>query len=184
LFLYSQEVGDVQRVALILNSFCKAQPHRDDVELSVSWLAMIGAGYVRMAQLDETMCMKKLPSVVQAVMEMLLSNQKEVRTAVASTLNSLIRNSISQKSVNITANAVLVFQESRNRPSTKTLLEQVIGTILKGFAYKYRESWDVVLALVMLLFERLGVHADPIMKDAVDLLGNLYKYQSFHSKTK
>jgi ribosomal RNA-processing protein 12 len=182
LFLLSLEPWSAPKLMQVLNFFYKAQPDRNDLELSVPWLAMIGAGYIKMAQLDETICMKKLPTVIHSVMEMMLSDQKEIRMAAVSTLNNSICNCISQEMIAITEKAVLTASMECRDQSDKTSLEQIIAIILKGLSYKYRDSWDAILSLIMQLFGRLGARSDPIMKDAVDLLGNLYNLSEFPFK--
>ena len=175
----SQENWDAIQLAQILDSFCKLQPHRHDQNLSISWLKMVEAGFKMMAKIDFDICMKKLPAIVRTMMNIMLSDRNEVRTTVFSVLNELIHYCIGDKMVTETLARFRSHLMDKPPARDTIFLGQTVETIINGLGYKHQSCWDLVLKLILSLFDHLGALSDPVLITAIPLLGDMYVMPKF-----
>jgi hypothetical protein len=54
--------------------------------------------------------------------------------------------------------------------------------MIAGLGYKHQSCWDLVLKLIISLFDRLKTHSDPVLAIALPLLGDMYVMPEFSFK--
>jgi ribosomal RNA-processing protein 12 len=154
----------------LLEVISELRPSQNDSQLLPPWIAVISRGYDVSAQIEPEETFQKLPELFDMISSFLASASHSIRVSASECLISFM--------VNCIPDQVLL------EPSIydEKVLEKLAKAASDLLSVKYQAAWMEVFNVIGAMFEGLRWSADPVLSDAVRIVGELRGNDSFAGK--
>ncbi|XP_065184314.1 RRP12-like protein [Sycon ciliatum] len=160
----------------LITSLYEYQPHVNDVQPCLAWLAVMQAAHSSLAQLDARLCTSHLQRVCVAAYQFLLSEKNLVRQGAAEFLVLLLRQSAS------VCVPVMASHLSTAPAGTATQAHRLFKCFEAGLQHRYHAAWDLTLQVLGVAFEVLGKELHSVMAKGIRSLCDHYGIPNFPYK--
>lgn len=165
----AEEVGG-GKLETVLEAILELRPAHTDSQLLPPWFAVVARGYEVYGQVSPDIAFEKLPSLFELVSAFLQSTTENIRISAAGCLMSLV-------STLIPDSALLDISRS-----TETLLQTVSQKATDLLTVRYQGAWKEVFEVLCTLFEKLRWRSNPVLNEAVKIVGDLRSSEGFQGK--
>lgn len=143
---------------------------------SMTFIArLLDNGMKRVYSLNRELCLVKLPSVFNALKDVLTSGHEEALVAAVATCKSLIHSCIDESLVKQCVDQVTMGANSATRKSGPTVIEKVCATIESLLDYHHEAVWDMSFQIVSTMFDKLGKYSFYFLTGTLKCLVDLQK---------
>ncbi|XP_040291346.1 RRP12-like protein isoform X1 [Bufo bufo] len=153
--------------AQIITALYDYLPNENDLQPLLAWLAVMEQAHVNLSRLQSDLCFGHLPRLFSTSMNCLLSPHKQVVSAAAGTLKSLLTECVAPHIAEIGT----VSSSSVAGPAGH--IYKMFKFVEDGLSYKFHASWAFVLQVIQTFFEVAGKFCHPIMKKCLQTLADL-----------
>ncbi|KAA8895648.1 NUC173 domain-containing protein [Sphaerosporella brunnea] len=158
------------KLEVVLEAISELRPSSSDSQLLPPWLAVIARGHEVYAQVSPDVAFTKLPALFELVASLLQSSAENIRTSSAQCLLSLVESSIPDSSLlDIT------------RP-TEAIFQKLAKTATDLLNVRYQGAWMEVFEVLSALFNKLRWRSNPVLCEAVKVVGELRSNEGFQGK--
>jgi ribosomal RNA-processing protein 12 len=163
------EVGG-GKLEVVLEAISELRPSNSDSQLLPPWLAVMARGFEVYAHVLPDIAFTKLPAVFELVSTFLQSSAENIRTSSSQCLLSLVESSIPDSSLlDITR-------------TTEAILQKIAKTATDLLSVRYQGAWMEVFEVLCALFNKLRWRSDPVLREAVKVVGELRSNDGFQGK--
>ncbi|KAF8251637.1 NUC173-domain-containing protein [Wilcoxina mikolae CBS 423.85] len=164
-----EEVGG-GKLETVLEAIQELRPSHNDSQLLPPWLAVMSRGYEVYAHVSPDIAFTKLPALLEPVSTFLQSSAENIRTSAAQCLISLIDSLIPDSALlDITR-------------STETLFQNIARIVTDLLTVRYQGAWVEVFEVLCSLFNKLRWRSNPVLNEAVKIVGDLRSNDGFQGK--
>ncbi|PWA02640.1 hypothetical protein BB558_001204 [Smittium angustum] len=156
---------DLDILVNVLGILQEQKPNINDINLSASWLNILGSGYSAFYRLNPQACEKQVPSVIKMILPYVELGRGEVKPGTISCLKKLVSGCI--------------------RPENeceKEILVQIVDMLTECLGYRYKDSWIGIFLIIASLSERLGESSRPVMDKLLKLVEKMKTEKGFDYK--
>jgi len=164
-----EEVGG-GKLETVLEAIQELRPSHNDSQLLPPWLAVMARGYEVYSHVSPDIAFTKLPALLEPVSIFLQSSAENIRTSAAQCLISLIDSLIPDSAL---------LDVTR---STETLFQNVTQIITDLLTVRYQGAWMEVFEVLCSLFNKLRWRSNPVLNEAVKIVGDLRSNDGFQGK--
>lgn len=165
----AEEVGG-GKLETVLEAIQDLRPSHNDSQLLPPWLAVMASGYEVYAQVSPDAAFTKLPALLESVSTFLQSSAENIRSSAAQCVISLIDSLIPDRALlDITR-------------STEKLFQKVAQITTDLLTVRYQGAWMEVFQVLSSLFNKLRWRSNPVLVEAVKILGELRSNDGFQGK--
>ncbi|KAK5645482.1 hypothetical protein RI129_006782 [Pyrocoelia pectoralis] len=152
----------------LISALYEYQPSTTDVQPTLAWVAVMQQAHTHLADVDLSMACGALPKIFETLVQLWLSEKKEITNAVTHSLEALLRDAI----LPLCETPELVEQHMSK-------LEKCFDAIELGLGYQYNTVWNQVLHAIAVMFEVGGKYGAKLMLGCLKHLAELrdsYKF--------
>lgn len=165
----AEEVGG-GKLETVLEAIHDLRPSHNDSQLLPPWLAVMASGYEVYAQVSPDAAFAKLPALLEPVSTFLQSSAENIRSSAAQCIVSLIDSMIPDRALlDITR-------------STEKVLRKVAEIATDLLTVRYQGAWMEVFQVLSSLFNKLRWRSNPVLVEAVKVVGGLRSNDDFQGK--
>ncbi|KAI5795677.1 NUC173 domain-containing protein [Geopyxis carbonaria] len=165
----AEEVGG-GKLEVVIEAISELRPSKSDSQLLPPWLAVLSRGYEVYSVVSEDKAFAKLPELFTLISTFLESPAHNIRSSSSQCLISLIDSCIPESSLlDITR-------------STETIFQQVATATTDLLSVRYQGAWVEVFDVLNALFAKLKWRSDPVLSEAVKIVGDLRGNEGFQGK--
>ncbi|BFG39488.1 hypothetical protein CerSpe_257610 [Prunus speciosa] len=133
---------------------------------------LLGTGMAKVYSLNRQICVVKLPTVFNALRDVLASKHEEAIHAGTDTFKSLIHVCIDESLIKQGVDQIVMNANMDTRKSGRTIIE-VCASIESLLRYDYNGVWDLAFHIVSAMFDKLGVYSSYFMRGALKSLADM-----------
>ena len=165
----ADEVGG-GKLEVVLEAIQELRPSNSDSSLLPPWLAVTARGYEVYAQVSSDIAFTKLPALFGTISAFLESSAENIRTSSAQCLISLTGSMIPDSALlDITR-------------TTESIFQKVAKIATDLLSIRYQGAWMEVFDVLSALFAKLRWRSNPVLCEAVNVLGELRSNDGFQGK--
>ncbi|PQQ15272.1 RRP12-like protein [Prunus yedoensis var. nudiflora] len=133
---------------------------------------LLGTGMAKVYSLNRQICVVKLPTVFNALRDVLASKHEEAIHAGTDKFKSLIHVCIDESLIKQGVDQIVMNANMDTRKSGRTIIE-VCASIESLLRYDYNGVWDLAFHIVSAMFDKLGVYSSYFMRGALKSLADM-----------
>eukprot|EP01117_Protostelium_nocturnum_P010940 TRINITY_DN3958_c1_g1_i1.p1 TRINITY_DN3958_c1_g1~~TRINITY_DN3958_c1_g1_i1.p1 ORF type:complete len:1269 (+),score=538.45 TRINITY_DN3958_c1_g1_i1:183-3809(+) len=153
----------------LLGPLYNMQFNSSDNKGTIAFVDAVASIYLRIAQLDSTKALDKLPKVISKLFSTFSAESDDVVSNSEAALKKIIEG-MDEKWIQTSK---LSISSGVNKEGS-TPLEQAIHTVQTALKPLYKRNWIPILRVQSALFEKLGSASFPLLKNLTKSLGELY----------
>ncbi|ONH97380.1 hypothetical protein PRUPE_7G186700 [Prunus persica] len=134
---------------------------------------LLGTGMAKVYSLNRKICVVKLPTVFNAVRDVLASKHEEAIHAATDTFKSLIHVCIDESLIKQGVDQIVMNANMDTRKSGQTIIAEVCASIESLLRYDYNGVWDLAFHIVSAMFDKLGVYSSYFMRGTLKSLADM-----------
>ncbi|KAH0970908.1 hypothetical protein GBA52_023064 [Prunus armeniaca] len=134
---------------------------------------LLGTGMAEVYSLNRQICVVKLPTVFNALRDVLASKHEEAIHAATDTFKSLIHVCIDESLIKQGVDQIVMNANMDTRKSGQTIIAEVCASIESLLRYDYNGVWDLVFHIVSAMFDKLGVYSSYFMRGTLKSLEDM-----------
>ncbi|XP_008242162.1 PREDICTED: RRP12-like protein [Prunus mume] len=134
---------------------------------------LLGTGMAEVYSLNRQICVVKLPTVFNALRDVLASKHEEAIHAATDTFKSLIHVCIDESLIKQGVDQIVKNANMDTRKSGQTIVAEVCASIESLLRYDYNGVWDLVFHIVSAMFDKLGVYSSYFMRGTLKSLEDM-----------
>lgn len=158
------------KLEVVLEAIQELRPANSDSQLLPVWLAITARGYEVYARVSPDAAFNKLPALFEMTSTSLESSAENIRTSSALCLISLIETMIHDSALlDITR-------------TTDSIFRKIAKIATDLLSVRYQGAWMEVFDVLSALFTKLRWRSDPVLREAVKVLGELRSNDGFQGK--
>lgn len=136
---------------------------------------LLDAGMNKVYSLNRQICVSKLPTVFNALKDILTSEHEEAIYAATNALKNMINSCIDESLIKQGVDMITLEENKKSRKSGPTIIEKLCSTIESLLDYHYAAVWDRVFEVVSSMFHKLGSHSSYLMQGILQNLEDVQK---------
>ncbi|KAK9946165.1 hypothetical protein M0R45_011641 [Rubus argutus] len=142
---------------ILLDLLCSLSLSVSNINDDMTFTArLLHVGMAKVYSLNKKMCVIKLPTVFNALRDILGSKHEEATHAAVNTFKSLIHACIDESLIKEGIDQFVMRNERRSGP---TIIEKLCATIENLVGYHYTPVLDLAFQVVSAMFDKLGVYS-------------------------
>lgn len=168
LFSSMTDEFDSEKFEQVLNIIFDLKPSINDPQLAPAWLAVVAKAVSAYAQnINSQQCLAKLPAVFKMISKYFQSTNPNVYTSASQCLIAITTDAISEQLL-LAPPAVSMKQYEE----TGQTIEQIAKITLDLLSVRYSQAAKEVAELLMAIFDKLKIRANPDFLDHLKLVGD------------
>ncbi|KAI9190116.1 pre-rRNA processing protein [Blastocladiella emersonii ATCC 22665] len=171
---------DAAKIGAFTDAILSSKPHYDDRVLGDAWLSACSHAVEALYRVNPALCAARfLALLTEHLFPSLQSTHPTILAAAARVISHLIATCIPAAMVDHAVTTARAAMLPASQREDRADLEAIIITCELGLSVRYKAAWPHVLRILTALVRRLGPHADVLMRNTIELLGDFCENAEF-----